>query len=147
MSNKKLGLILLAVAVIVFAGFIAWQLINSDEAAAPAGSSTTEQNTTQSANEAAADPGTTATYTASQVAAHNSADDCWTIIDGKVYDITSYIPRHPGGDEILRACGADGTSLFERRETATGESVGSGTPHSSSAAAQLASLQIGVLAD
>ena len=34
--------------------------------------------------------------TRDQVALHNSEADCWTIIDGSVYDISSYIPRHPG---------------------------------------------------
>ena len=51
-------------------------------------------------------------YTASDVAAHASASDCWTIVDGKVYNITSFIPSHPGGPAIIQACGKDGSSLF-----------------------------------
>ncbi len=86
-------------------------------------------------------------YTLSEVATHNSEDDCWTVIDGSVYDITSYIPRHPGGDEILRACGSDGSSLFNQRQTESGEDVGSGTPHSSNAKSQLERLKIGQLAN
>lgn len=82
-----------------------------------------------------------------EVEKHNSASDCWTIIDGSVYDITSYVPRHPGGDEILRACGADGSTLFNQRQTTSGESVGSGSPHSSSAESQLEKLKIGKLAE
>jgi hypothetical protein len=78
---------------------------------------------------------------------HAEESDCWTIINGNVYDITSYVPRHPGGDEILRACGADGTSLFTSRTTDEGEKVGSGTAHSGSATSQLQSLFIGQLAD
>ena len=93
-------------------------------------------------------PSTTDTlekFMASDVAKHATGSDCWTIVNGSVYDITSYVPRHPGGDEILQACGADGTSLFTQRKTANGESVGSGTPHSSTAQNQLSSLKIGTL--
>ncbi len=84
-------------------------------------------------------------FSAEEVASHSTEDDCWTIIDGNVYDLTTYIPRHQGGDEILRACGVDGSSLFNQRKTDSGEQVGSGTPHSSNAARQLESLKIGEL--
>ena len=90
---------------------------------------------------------TDATFTAQDVASHNTANDCWTIISGVVYDITRYIPVHPGGDEILRACGADGTTMFETRTTEDGETVGSGTPHSRDASSMLAQFKVGTLAD
>jgi hypothetical protein len=86
-------------------------------------------------------------YTTAQVAEKNTAQECWTIINGKVYDLTSYIPSHPGGDDILRACGTDGTTLFEDRTTNDGQVVGGGGSHSSSAKAALDSLQIGSLQD
>lgn len=88
----------------------------------------------------------TKAFAIQEISLHNKATDCWTIVNGKVYDITSYVPRHPGGDEILRACGTDGTTLFTTRTTSDGQKIGSGTPHDSSAQAQLASMQIGVLA-
>jgi cytochrome b involved in lipid metabolism len=44
---------------------------------------------------------------------HNSADDCWSIIDGNVYDLTNWVESHPGGNERITAiCGKDGTSSF-----------------------------------
>jgi predicted heme/steroid binding protein len=86
-------------------------------------------------------------FTTSEVAKHASEDDCWTIINGNVYDITSYVPRHPGGDDILLACGSDGSSLFNSRTTEDGEQVGSGSAHSSNASSQLAALQIGIIAE
>lgn len=53
-------------------------------------------------------------YTMADISTHNNSSSCWTAINGNVYDVTSYISRHPGGERnILRICGADGSSLFE----------------------------------
>lgn len=84
-------------------------------------------------------------YSSEEVANHKTASDCWTIIDGKVYDITAYVSRHPGGNEILRACGADGSTLFNNRTSSDGQKIGSGTPHSRTAASQLEQFKIGTL--
>jgi cytochrome b involved in lipid metabolism len=51
-------------------------------------------------------------YTMQDVANHHKLDDCWTIINGNVYDITSYVPIHAGGEEILQSCGLDSTNVF-----------------------------------
>lgn len=80
-----------------------------------------------------------------EVSMHNSRTDCWTVISGEVYDLTDYVIRHPGGNEILRACGTDATSLFNSRQTTDGQPVGSGTPHSQAAREQLTQLKIGNL--
>jgi cytochrome b involved in lipid metabolism len=35
------------------------------------------------------------------------------VLGGKVYNITPYLPYHPGGEpELLRSAGRDGTKLF-----------------------------------
>ncbi|MEY2701541.1 MAG: hypothetical protein RLY43_161 [Bacteroidota bacterium] len=53
-------------------------------------------------------------YTSSDVAMHSTESSCWSIINGSVYDLTAYIPRHPGGSsKIIRICGKDGSSAFE----------------------------------
>ena len=53
------------------------------------------------------------TFTMAEVQSHDTASDCWTVIDGKVYDLTSYIPIHPGGQgSIISLCGTDGTAAF-----------------------------------
>ncbi|KAK6581142.1 hypothetical protein PZA11_006630 [Diplocarpon coronariae] len=39
--------------------------------------------------------------------------DSWTVLGGKVYNMTPYLPYHPGGEpELMRAAGRDGTKLF-----------------------------------
>jgi cytochrome b involved in lipid metabolism len=44
---------------------------------------------------------------------HNKKDDAWTAISGKVYNVTPYLPYHPGGEkELMRVAGRDGTKLF-----------------------------------
>ncbi len=51
--------------------------------------------------------------TAAEVAKHDSASDCWSIVKGKVYDLTSFVSRHPGGQSEIKAiCGRDGSSSF-----------------------------------
>ncbi|MCA9390329.1 hypothetical protein KC571_02890 [candidate division WWE3 bacterium] len=35
--------------------------------------------------------------TSAQVSQHNSRSDCWVIVASKVYNVTAYVNRHPGG--------------------------------------------------
>lgn len=46
-------------------------------------------------------------YSAAEVAKHNKPDDCWLIIDKKVYDVTTYVPDHPGDLSIASKAGQD----------------------------------------
>jgi cytochrome b involved in lipid metabolism len=49
----------------------------------------------------------------SDVAEHNSPDDCWSAINGKVYNLTDWIDKHPGGSVIIKSlCGQDGSAGF-----------------------------------
>lgn len=44
---------------------------------------------------------------------HRTRDDAWTAINGKVYNITAYLPFHPGGEkELMCVAGRDGSKLF-----------------------------------
>ncbi|CAG8951850.1 hypothetical protein HYFRA_00005654 [Hymenoscyphus fraxineus] len=54
------------------------------------------------------------TLTGSQVAEHNSRESCWVIIHGKAYDVTEFLPEHPGGPKIiLKYAGKDATEEFD----------------------------------
>jgi len=52
-------------------------------------------------------------YTLEEVAKHNTKSDAWIVINGKVANITKWIPNHPGGDIIMKGVGKDATKLFE----------------------------------
>lgn len=55
-----------------------------------------------------------APFTREEVAKHNTEDDCWLIVDNKVYDATKWLPRHPGGKNlILNLAGKDVTEEFK----------------------------------
>jgi cytochrome b involved in lipid metabolism/nitrite reductase/ring-hydroxylating ferredoxin subunit len=51
--------------------------------------------------------------TAAELSRHRSRDDLWIALRGKVYDVTKYLPYHPGGvEEVIRGAGEDATQLF-----------------------------------
>ncbi|XP_051235827.1 cytochrome b5 [Dicentrarchus labrax] len=53
-------------------------------------------------------------YTLEEVRVHNMSHDTWLIIHDKVYDITTFLEEHPGGEEVLlEQAGADATESFE----------------------------------
>lgn len=53
-------------------------------------------------------------YTRADVAQRNTPSNCWSIVDGNVYDLTSWIGAHPGGPGVIRAlCGVDGSAMFK----------------------------------
>ncbi|KAM3433605.1 hypothetical protein NHJ13734_006371 [Beauveria thailandica] len=50
---------------------------------------------------------------ASEVRKHSSSDSCWIVVDGHVYDMTSFAPTHPGGAQIIyRYAGKDATDQY-----------------------------------
>ncbi|WLD57505.1 hypothetical protein NFC81_12400 [Salinispirillum sp. LH 10-3-1] len=75
---------------------------------------------------------------ASELAQNDSAESCWKEINGRVYDITAYIPNHPTPERVIVAwCGKESTEAWD--------AIGGGRGHSAGAAAMLANYQIGVL--
>jgi len=80
--------------------------------AAPAMSSTPTPS--KSAEESNSEAPAPVVYTMERVRANNSADYCYTVISGNVYDLTKWINSHPGGSgAILSLCGTDGTAAYK----------------------------------
>lgn len=58
-------------------------------------------------------------YTVEEVSAHCSEDDAWIIIDEHVYDVTRFVPRHPGGKRpLINLAGCDATDAFANYHSA-----------------------------
>lgn len=91
-------------------------------------------NTQQSQNETSAAP-VAKTFSMEEVAKANSKEKCLSVVNGKVYDLTGFIAKHPGGaDAVLSLCGKDGTEAFTKQHG------GMEKPE-----AQLNKLEIGIL--
>jgi len=80
-----------------------------------------EPSAAGSASNAPASSAATSSATASsepaltmdEVARHGQATDCWSVVDGRVYDLTTWIDQHPGGvGPIEGMCGVDATDAF-----------------------------------
>ncbi|KAJ9651345.1 hypothetical protein H2198_007568 [Neophaeococcomyces mojaviensis] len=51
---------------------------------------------------------------AAEVAKHNTKDSCWVILYGNVWDVTEFLPEHPGGANIiLKLAGKDATEEYD----------------------------------
>ncbi len=49
----------------------------------------------------------------SEVKKHTTKDDCWVVLNGKVYDLSTFHPEHPGGSRLItNNAGKDATALF-----------------------------------
>lgn len=77
-------------------------------------------------------------YSLAEVAKHNKENDCWVVIENKVYRVENYINDHPGGsDKIINNCGKDATNFFN--------SIKNGQGHSQKAWQKLEEFYIGSL--
>jgi len=127
-------LILAPLTLLLMAGCSAAIPSTPAPASAPASSASAPSTVASSSS-----PTTSAStsYTPSDVAKHDTAEDCWAAIDGGVYDLTSWISRHPGGpDKIEPLCGTDATQKFRTQHDSQEK------PNN-----QLASFRIGDLSD
>ena len=111
------------IAGVVFVGGIIYFATQTPKTVVPNATQTTatdQSSTTTSSSAKSTDTKGSATtttgptsYTLAQVATHSGSASCWTTITGNVYDLTTWIGQHPGGEgAILSICGKDGTTAF-----------------------------------
>ena len=81
-----------------------------------------------------------ASFTLEEVGTHNTAADCWLVVNETVYDVSEYVTaqKHPGGDVIAQNCGTEVTEAFFDRPNGSG-------PHSEKAQGFLETMMIGVV--
>lgn len=131
MNKKTIAMIVISLVVIVFAIIAAsknnTELIPEGVESVISGNTETSEigttNQTTTTKPVVTKPTTTTTattaptaktFTIAQVATHNSEANCYSAINGNVYDLTAFITKHPGGDRnILRICGIDGSAAFD----------------------------------
>ncbi|SMR64521.1 unnamed protein product [Zymoseptoria tritici ST99CH_3D1] len=55
-----------------------------------------------------------------EVSKHSTAEDCWVVVNGKVYDLTTFAPEHPGGAHVItKWAGKDGSEVYNTYHSAT----------------------------
>lgn len=97
MNKNKTALIIGTVVILVSIGVVALQHSSAKVTTPVATVSTTTLNS----------------YTLADVASHKTQADCWTVVNGEVYNVTSWISKHPGGAQaIVGMCGVDGSAGF-----------------------------------
>ncbi|MGB4325337.1 MAG: cytochrome b5-like heme/steroid binding domain-containing protein [Candidatus Nanopelagicales bacterium] len=80
-------------------------------------------------------PNTTKTITIKKVKKNATAVSCWSVVNGKVYNLTGWINKHPGGaSRIIAMCGKDATRAFTQQHMGN-----------TRVATELAPFQIGIL--
>ena len=73
-----------------------------------------------------------------EVARHSSAEDCWMVITGTVYNFTAYLPEHPSKPSfILPWCGREASEAYQTKTR--------GRAHSPQANQALAAFAIGLI--
>jgi cytochrome b involved in lipid metabolism len=95
-------------SIIIISALIVFRAISYENQSAQFSPSTTSISTTPK------DQNTqTAALTNEEILKHSSPNDCWIIIEQKVYSVTDYLSKHPGGAGRISAyCGKDATQAF-----------------------------------
>jgi cytochrome b involved in lipid metabolism len=67
-------------------------------------------------------PAGTINLSNSEIKTHNLKSDCWSIVNGNVYNLTSYVKSHPGGASVIaNICGKDGSKAFVNQHNTQGK--------------------------
>lgn len=104
----------------------------------PAPKNAETKNQTASVKNESSLSNTAITLNTAEIQKHSTQDDCWMIIDSKVYNLTTYLNSHPGGPGVmLPYCGGDATKAYATKDAPKP------SPHSDYAASLLDSFYIG----
>ena len=60
--------------------------------------------------------GETMSYTRAEVSQHKRSRDCWIIIEGRVYDVSGWLDKHPGGKRIIRHYAGEDATVREWKQ-------------------------------
>ncbi|KAL3468295.1 FMN-dependent dehydrogenase-domain-containing protein [Aspergillus heterothallicus] len=53
-----------------------------------------------------------------EILSHQTPDDCWIVVDNQVWDVTTFVEKHPGGPAIiLKYAGRDATKAYSEVHT------------------------------
>jgi cytochrome b involved in lipid metabolism len=131
--------------VIVTAILVAGLVFYQDTKSSQTSSSQTSSNVQNTINKIKAS-GKSVVLNMSEISNHSSQSDCWLLISGKVYDITSYFGSHPGGNGTMAAtCGSDATYAYMTKDPNATNSSGGRGGHSSNAKSLLDDYYLGNL--
>ena len=107
------------------AGFALGPLGGAPAASSAPAASATGSNATSAPASSTAASAAAGAITMADVAKHSTAQDCWSVVDGKVYDLTQWIPQHPGGPGVIEGmCGVDGTDAYNGQHGGSAEIAG-----------------------
>lgn len=119
--NKKIGYIIAAIVAIVLIALYAQSMSNKPADNSQVTTQPTQQVTATATPEATneqtgPEPIMPEGLTAAEVAKHNTTADCYASVGDKVYDLTAWIKKHPGGEQaIIGLCGTDATAKFTKQ--------------------------------
>ena len=79
-----------------------------------------ESKEAKPATQYAVDIASLPTIAMEDVESHKTKEDCWTVVDGLVYNITPFVPFHPGGKmKIMQGAGKEASTVFRKCEHQT----------------------------
>lgn len=112
-SNKKTPIIIAILVIVIALGIVWAQNSNKQKNQTKSDDSTVVIPSENSDTQNPTKPSSPSGYSLATVESHNSTSSCWTVINGNVYDVTSWINKHPGGKQaILGTCGKDASAYF-----------------------------------
>ncbi len=113
------GLVAIIIIIVLIIAGIAWAFANTESDAVsypntvPANTNTDISGTNSTSTTASS---SVSSYTLADISSHKDASSCWVAVDGSVYDMTSFVGQHEGGDiAILSLCGKDGSADFHEQ--------------------------------